>query len=518
MKRNRPTPRPAAVLNVAAFLAVLLLLGAASLLGEKPVVSQVEKRMLAQKPVFSIAALLRGSYTDGLALYFADTFVWREGFVRLANRMVQWRGFEVGEGRLYANAAADADAAQAEAAFPVKPDNITEQKPAQTDPLPAPSSAQVEEKPVRNGAIFVYRDTGYPVFGGNDKMGQSYAKTLSFYEEKLGEHIRIYNLVVPSSTEFGMPARYRSMTTAQLPKLQNIANALHEGIEWVDVYDTLAQHSDEYLYFRTDHHWTALGAYYAYRAFAEQAGFAPLALDDMQPQTLPDFLGSYYTQTQSEKMQNHPDTLTYYLQPAQYHCNYYLRGSPDSSVPMSLFANYARDYNCYSVFMHGDQPVVDIQTAQQNGRRIAVVKESYGNAFIPFLINHYERVVVIDQRYLEKGFYEVLDNFRINELLFINNISAAYTPVRIRELGTLPVRVYVPPVCPAGLTDCPADESCTHCAQNLPDCPGGGDCAHCAQQQADCPGGMACTHVIPQEQNENNAADDDQSRREGGTP
>lgn len=95
--------------------------------------------------------------------------------------------------------------------------------------------------------------------------------------------------------------------------------------------------------------------------------------------------------------------------------------------------------------MHGDFPVTVIDTEIKNGRRIAVVKESFGNAFIPFLVNHYETVVVIDQRYLEKSFYDVLNEYKINELLFINNIAAAHTAVRIQELASLPNRTYVPP-------------------------------------------------------------------------
>ena len=102
-----------------------------------------------------------------------------------------------------------------------------------------------------------------------------------------------------------------------------------------------------------------------------------------------------------------------------------------------MYGEGASGPNSYSVFLQGDLPVVKMETQHLNGRKIAVVKESYGNAFSCFLINNYEKVVVVDQRYYTGDFVAMLKAEGINELLFINNIFAAHTPFHIEKIKGL---------------------------------------------------------------------------------
>lgn len=441
---------------------------------DRPTTSEIEKRELVKAPEFSLSLLINGQYTKQLSAYFADTFPAREQLVKLASVIKENRGFQFSHIRLYSaeleEPAIDTQLpllpAESGAVLPNPPHEsapaISEEKegPDSQSQTPAVSSEPVLPAPppitsgvgmdsveegVRMGAIFLYKESGYTIFGGSAKMGQWYAQVLNAYKSALGENVRLYNIVVPTSIEFNLPSSYQNVTTAQKPKLDNIAASLAPSIEWVDVYDTLSNHKDEYLYYRTDHHWSTLGAYYAYEAFAKTAGFEPVPLDTLEKRTLDNFLGTLYAQTQNSKMASKPDYVDYFIMPTAYRCYQYRKGSPYTAVRVPLYGEYAKSYNSYSVFMHGDFPVTVIETEVNNGRRIAVVKESYGNAFVPFLINHYEEVVVIDQRYLERGFYDVLKDFEINELLFINNIAAAHTAVRIQELASLPTRTYVPP-------------------------------------------------------------------------
>lgn len=490
-------------LNVLLITVILASVGMVSVLySDRPTVSEIEKRELTPLPSFSVSSLIHGQYTKQLSAYFADTFPARESLVRLAGAIREYRGFHFDDVLLYdaseQNSIIDANlpllpdssslpvalppalpekprdaqsqAAQVLASSSTDAESVqspestqeTDTTPHAESAAPAVSSAvetnlplslpvdetdafdSVEEG-VRMGAIFIYKDSGFTIFGGSDKMGQWYAQVLNTYQNVLGDHIKIYNLVVPSSIEFNLPGRYQSVTTSQKPKLENIAALLDPAITWVGVYETLSQHRNEYLYYRTDHHWSTQGAYYAYVEFAKAAGFEPVPLEKMEKRTLENFLGTLYSQTQNSKMAANPDHVDYYIMPTAYKCYQYRKGSPDTAIRVPLYGEYAKSYNSYSVFMHGDFPVTVIDTDIKNGRRIAVVKESFGNAFVPFLVNHYETVVVIDQRYLEKSFYNVLNEFNINELLFINNIAAAHTAVRIQELASLPNRTYVPP-------------------------------------------------------------------------
>lgn len=489
---NKSTKQGFPILSAINALVVTVLLGVVGLLAvlysDRPTVSEIEKRELTPLPTFSVSSLIHGQYTRQLSAYFADTFPAREELVLLAGALREYRGFSFNEVLLYEAAEQTQainhdlpllpeDSSAAPVVLPVLPPppqkapdeslaNAPETQvpgpaapesalnPPATAPaaLPLPTDEVVPidsvdsvEEGVRMGAIFTYKDSGYTIFGGSNRMGQWYAQVLNTYQSVLGDHIRLYNIVVPSAIEFNLPARYQSVTTPQRPKIENIAASLDPAIRSVDVYDTLSEHKDEYLYYRTDHHWSTLGAYYAYVEFAKAAGFEPLPLERMEKRTLDHFLGTIYSQTQNSKMAGNPDYVDYYIMPTAYKCYQYRKGSPDMAVRIPLYGEYAKSYNSYSVFMHGDFPVTVVETELQNGRRIAVVKESFGNAFVPFLVNHYEKVVVIDQRYLEKGFYDLLKEFDINELLFINNIAAAHTAVRIQELASLPNRVPAPP-------------------------------------------------------------------------
>lgn len=459
-----------AAVNVILIISVLSAVGIAAFFNpNRQSFSDIEKRALAAKPQFSIKALTDGEYTRELSLYFADTFPARDNFIRMASEIKDKMGFRVGDAKLYATKTDD-DKADAESAADASgelitsiPENKTEREEASqaqhgTVDMTT-SEPEQEEEAVHLGSIFSIGGKGYTVFGGSEAMGKWYAQIISAYADILRDKVKVYNIVVPTAIEFNLPERYRTMTTPQKPRLDNIRDNLSKNVTWVDIYGVLNAHKDEYLFFRTDHHWTSLGAYYAYTQFARSAGFEPISLAGLEKRTLNDFLGTLYSQTQDSKMAKDPDHVDYYIFPNMPTCYMYQNGAPNTPVKIPLYGEYAKSYNAYSVFLHGDFPMMVIESGIKNGRVLAVVKESYGNAIVPFLANNYEKVVVIDQRYLQKGLYTVLEEQGVNELLFINNILAAHTQVRLNELNNLPFRVYLPPASQAVSEAAPAGEN-----------------------------------------------------------
>lgn len=112
----------------------------------------------------------------------------------------------------------------------------------------------------------------------------------------------------------------------------------------------------------------------------------------------------------------------------------------------SLFASYATSGpNTYSVFLHGDFPLLHVQTSNNTGRKIMIIKESFGNAFAPFLVSHYDDVYIVDQRYFELGVEDFVRENGITDLLFLNNIFAVNTGVRIDELQGIQNQTYTAP-------------------------------------------------------------------------
>ena len=100
----------------------------------------------------------------------------------------------------------------------------------------------------------------------------------------------------------------------------------------------------------------------------------------------------------------------------------------------------------YSVILHGGKPLTEIQTENKNGRKAVVVKESFGNAFSPFLVAHYETVYIVDQRYFELNLLDFIKQNGVTDLIFINNVFAANTAVQIQWIQGLMTQQWAPPV------------------------------------------------------------------------
>lgn len=244
-------------------------------------------------------------------------------------------------------------------------------------------------------------------------------------------------MVIPSSIELYIPKKYKSITSPEKPNIDFIYSKLNPKIKTVDAYTALSEHKDEYVYFRSDHHWTGLGAYYSYLEFSKVANFHPLDITSLEKRTKENFLGTSYSSTQDSKLASNPDYVDYWIIPGDYTVYRYAKGSPNNPELSSLLAEYVSGGNSYSVFLHGDHPLITVKTNIKNHRKIVVVKESFGNAFSPFLAYNYEEVHIIDQRYFERNIIEYIKENNITELLFINNIFAANTTIRINEIENL---------------------------------------------------------------------------------
>ena len=220
------------------------------------------------------------------------------------------------------------------------------------------------------------------------------------------------------------------------------------GITAVEVYDTLREHNDEYLYFRTDHHWTALGAYYSYVKFCEAAGLTPYSLNDRQEYRFEGFLGTLYAEAGSPaQLGNTPDTVhawvpngtndIYITDKTGNRLRY--RGGLVRTDTDTFYANAASKYNC---FIMGDHPLSEIHNETiTDGSSIVVVKESFGNALVPFLVDHYEYVYVVDYRYFTnttgKSLQEFVAEKNVDTVLFVNNLTATSTTQRLYEIEKL---------------------------------------------------------------------------------
>lgn len=274
---------------------------------------------------------------------------------------------------------------------------------------------------VTNGQVAVTIDGhrwGISLYGGG--TGENYAKYLNEFKEKVGSNVNVFNMVVPTSSAFYLPAGYEEYNASHRDSINSIANNLVNVIN-IDGYAALEAKTDEYIYTRTDHHWMPLGAYYAAKAFCDVAMVPVKELSTYEPVDVEGFVGTMYAFTEyDEQIKNDPETFRYYIPSTDYTATYYKTDftiDEDVKFFTSIFVEQPAS-GAYSTFMGGDQKIVKIETENKNGRKLCVFKDSYGNAEIPFFIDSFQEIYVCDVRYFDVYAPDFVKDNGITDVLF----------------------------------------------------------------------------------------------------
>lgn len=400
-------------------LAAAMAVGIWSLADIDATTSTVENRELASKPTFSLAKLLDGSYVSELETYYSDTFPGREALLRanqILNRFYYFSGSkennmlvvdftnDVGEGGQAQQPIQPQEPQEPEMTEPAEP--APEEQMPEPEPEPEKELPNYDDMEVTNaGSIIILGTMALDIPTATDSLIERYAEAVNNIQTAVGETSRVISLVTPNSSQFYSPSDYHTGSHDQKAMIDLCYSRMNDSVLTVDAYSILADHVTEDIYFRTDHHWTALGAYYAYTRFCETAGFDPVALDQFQSGTYDRFVGSMYTYTsqypQGAVLRENPDSLTYYLPIAETTAHFYADADVENSVAYYcevVNSNLPEDeYNKYMCFMAGDHPAALI-TTDTDGPVCLVLKDSYGNAFVPFLTSHYSKIFIIDPR------------------------------------------------------------------------------------------------------------------------
>jgi hypothetical protein len=214
---------------------------------------------------------------------------------------------------------------------------------------------------------------------------------------------------------------------------------LGDKITSVDITPILKAHNGEYLYYRTDHHWTALGAYYAYVAFCEQKGITPTSLESYQRLRFDGFLGTFYAEAnQPADMKNDPDFVDAFVPSGTNVAILYDKNGNVEDADYRVVFPKVSNANKYLCFLGGDHPLLEIDNPKINdGSSIVVVKESFGNAFVPFLVDSYDRVYVVDYRYWSGNLADFVTQNSVDDVLFLNVVNNTSTAERLKELNEI---------------------------------------------------------------------------------
>jgi hypothetical protein len=295
------------------------------------------------------------------------------------------------------------------------------------------SAAPAHDEIIHVDGLLVVDGRAMQLFTGSPKGSRRYAEVLNEYAETLRGKVNLYSIIVPTAQTFYLPDSYDDRVRHEPPNISATYELLDASITTVDAVGALRGHASEYLYFRTDHHWTALAAYYTYTAFATAAGLTPLALDPTAHKTISPFRGSLYEYTRESNAGHQSDSIEYWTPSAQVSVQRWGEGAKRPTASKLLHESI----HGYGVFLGGDHPLMVVHGSQGAGRRALLIKNSYGNPFAVYLVEHFETVVIVDYRKYEGKVVDLVEEHQITDVIVFNGAITANATSHISSLSSI---------------------------------------------------------------------------------
>jgi hypothetical protein len=416
-------------LNSVIYILLLSGMGVLFFVLPKKAVSEYEKRPLSSFPNYSWEKLANGKFVDSIDLYYSDNFPFRDDFVALAFQIKQHRGL-VSKDIAFYNESIDFDAGTEN--LKGKNDSLAEDG----DESEISFYNDGDSKDVKNlsQGLLIYNGMAIQIFGGSKSTATYLSKAVNEIRRNLPDDVNVYLGITPTHGEFYLPSEYADKRTSERKLIDTAYGLLDPSVKSFDITAELFKHKNEYIFFNTDHHWTGTGAYYAYVAFCKKTGLTPVPLSEMRKGVIPRFLGTLYRNTRDKRLENNIDSVVYHKVPIS-NVTYQLVGKGYGQIQKSnLYVENARGGNAYGVYLGGDIPAVCIVSKQQNGKRLLILKNSFGNALAPYLVSHFERTYVCDYRYFECNLKDFIEKNEITDLLIFHNSFSANTPSHVDML------------------------------------------------------------------------------------
>ncbi len=368
--------------------------------------SEFENTSLAQKPAFSWSSFVDGSFGSKYVKYINEQFLGRDNWISM--KAVA----DMGLGRIESHGVTYGD------------DHYLMEK------------------------LEIVEDQNYPANAGTNIVKQT---ALDRSNGMVSSFLQMYDQpitfsLVPNSYAIledevptGFPGADQQAYTQQIYRTLSEAD---DQLEIVDFSDALSQHKDEYIYYRTDHHWTTLGAYYAYVAYCEQKGLTPVSLEELKENKVEDFYGTFYSK--AKRPSQPADTITWYdvdvdefafvanlqqdKQLAQLGEVVQEDGLELLRVDGMMDQRKFEVRDKYAAFMWGNSGYVKIKSNHnlnhQEGKtsRLLLFKDSYANSMIPYLTYNYDEIIVVDLRYMAKSTKELMQE-EFDDIFVMYNFS-----------------------------------------------------------------------------------------------
>ena len=341
--------------------------------GEKRSFSETENRVLQTKPSFSIEKLLEGRFISKYEDYKVDQFYNRDF----------WNDVKV------------------------KADKLLLKK--------------------ESNGVYLGKD-GYLLDQFDKPNEENVAKNLeaiNTFAEKY-KNVKQYMLISPTAVNIlGSNLPMAAPAQDQQEYIDNYAQKLDSNIKFVDTYTTLLEHKKEDIFYRSDHHWTSLGAFYSYQKLADVMDLSKKDSDDYDIELVSNsFVGALSSESGYKTKK---DKVKVYI-PKDENDKVVVNYEEEQKKTATLYeSEKLEEKDKYQVFLGGNHPLVKINTASTSGKTLLIFKDSYANSFVPFLTSHFSKIILVDPRYYYEDIDELMKSENVDEVLYLYNANTFFS-------------------------------------------------------------------------------------------
>lgn len=339
--------------------------------------SELENRSLSKIPKFSFESLLNRKFGDDFETYVADQFPFRDKFITIK------------------------------------------------------SYAELIAQKKENNGVYICKDDNFiekfeePDFELIDKLVE--------YINDFSKDYNVYTMIAPTSITVNKD-KLPLFVDGEIEDnvLDEFIGKLDSGIKNIPIVDALKNKKDEYIYYKTDHHWTTLGAYYAYIEFCNKMGLKAKDIDEFDiVKVSDDFYGTLFSKGNFGFASPDDINLFYLKEPKDITVDYvYSNETKDTLYELK----YLEEKDKYGVFLDNNHPLVKINTNNGLNNKLAILKDSYSHSLIPFLVNHYDEIHVLDLRHFKGSVNDYLKDNELTDVLFMYNIRNIISDRNIMRL------------------------------------------------------------------------------------
>lgn len=249
--------------------------------------------------------------------------------------------------------------------------------------------------------------------------------------------VPVFFMLVPTSAEIYADEIPKNAPNISQKELIGYVYGNLKHVNTIDVYGTMTSNREKYIYYRTDHHWTTKGAYYAYAAAGNKMGYIaePEGAYDVE-HAASGFIGTFYSKVLYDGIE--PDNMDYYHLVNGSNVNEVIITSEYGKEPVSYDSMYFRDYlgvkDKYASFLGTNQPIVTVKT-DSDGGKLLIFKDSYAHCYTPFLTENYSEITLLDMRYIKMSYREIVNVEDYDQVLFLYNASSFASDTGLIQLA-----------------------------------------------------------------------------------